>query len=51
MEGWYRGSESTPPYTAGWPSSGFRVALVPEPGTGALLMIGLFGLARRHRQN
>jgi formylglycine-generating enzyme required for sulfatase activity len=28
---------------------GFRVAMIPEPGTGLLLMVGLIGLARRRR--
>ena len=30
---------------------GFRVAMVPEPGTGLLLMVGLIGIARRRRVN
>jgi formylglycine-generating enzyme required for sulfatase activity len=30
---------------------GFRVAMIPEPGTGLLLMLGLLGLARRRRRD
>ncbi len=30
---------------------GFRVAMVPEPGTGLLLMMGLLGLSRWRRSN
>jgi len=30
---------------------GFRVALIPEPGTGLLLMMGLLGLSRWRRSN
>ena len=29
---------------------GFRVASIPEPGTGLLLMMGMLGLARRRRR-
>jgi formylglycine-generating enzyme required for sulfatase activity len=39
---WYRGSTS-PDLEAG--NFGFRVAMIPEPGTGLLLMAGILGLA------
>jgi len=29
---------------------GFRVAMIPEPGTGLLLMTGMAGLAMRRRR-
>ena len=32
-------------------SLGFRVAMVPEPGTGVLMMLGMLGLARWRRPN
>jgi PEP-CTERM putative exosortase interaction domain len=32
------------------PDIGFRVASVPEPATGVLLLVGLAGFACRHRQ-
>jgi hypothetical protein len=31
--------------------TGFRVASIPEPGTGLLLMAGLLGLAQRRRSD
>ena len=31
------------------PGLGFRLAMIPEPGTGALVTVGLLGFARRRR--
>jgi hypothetical protein len=33
------------------PNVGFRLAMVPEPGTGLLVMMGMLGLARWRRHN